>query len=300
MVSVLIFAHNEQDNLANCVASVQAGGLGADDVIWISANGCTDGTVQIAQKLALSDHRVQVRNLDKGDKSNAWNDYVFNLADLTHQVHVFMDGDVTMTAGALTAMVRALQSHPDALAAAATPRQGRTAPQWAARIIREHGLPGNLYALRASTLARIRAARLWLPVGLIGDDSFLLWLLRRDLDAANPPRRALIQPAPEAGFVYQSFPLWSLAGIRALFRRQRTYALRDLQVLLLQDHCKATGMTAMPRHINALYGKAPVWAQLFAPNGPRPLRLRQLFFVWSWWRTRRPDIRSGPPIWDER
>lgn len=283
MTSVVVFAHNEETTIGTCLRSIQEAGLGPHDEVHVLVNGSTDGTLAAAKALAAVDARLRVHVIRLGDKCNAWNFYVHRLADPGQAMHVFVDGDVTVLPGSFAALARALDAS-EALAASATPRDGRTAPAWRSRILREHGLAGNLYALRDSTLRRFRDEGIRLPVGAIGDDPILLWLLRRDLRPQEAPRKERIQPSSEAGFSYRSFPFASLGGLIALARRQRRYALRDFQVRLLTEHLERGGR--IPEFIGELYPGASVLTQLRAPFGFRPFRLRKLLFLSTWLGTR--------------
>jgi glycosyltransferase involved in cell wall biosynthesis len=296
MTGIAVFAHDEESTLEACIRSLDAGGLGPDDEVHILVNGSTDRTLQIARTLAGSDRRIRPHSLPIADKCNAWNTYIHTLADAGKRMHVFLDADVTVVPGSLSALRRALDAAPQALAAAATPRDGRAAKTWASRILSEHGLAGNLYALSSVTLHRLRDEAIALPFGAIGDDSILLWLLRRDLRPQEEPRKCLIQPVAAAGFAYSSFPFHTMEGLASHLRRQRRYALRDFQVRLLTEHLRRGGR--MPRFIGELYQDASIWTQLRAPFGFLPFRLRKLFFLHTWLATRRVVAPQHMHMWD--
>lgn len=297
MLSIAVFAHNEEKSIALCLASIRKGGLGPSDRVHVLINGCTDGTAEMVAQIAAEDPRVRPRLIDLGDKANAWNDYVHNVADESAAAHVLVDGDVLLEPGSLDAIRRAFAEHPEAIAVSGVPVGGRTATSWRARILREHGLPGNLYALRGDTLCRLRTLGFSLPVGLIGDDSLLLWLMRRDFAPAAAVDRRRIHPEAGAVFAYRSLPFHSLDGLRGLTRRQVRYALRDLQVWLLIRHLQRNGLAANPVFVEDLYPAAPVWGQLYAPYGLRPFKLRKLLFPYTWIRTRGTQSRPHAPTW---
>jgi glycosyltransferase involved in cell wall biosynthesis len=280
-ISVCVFACNEAASIADSLAALMESGLGPEDQVHVVVNGSSDATDDIARNFAARDGRVSVHVLGFGDKANAWNHYVHRIAD-DGAHHVFMDGDVRPGSGAIGALCAALDDHADALAASALPRGGRRSPAWARQILENHGMPGNLYMLRDTTVARMRARRFFLPVGLVGDDTFLRWMLLRDLDPSSEIRKDRIRPAALACFEYDSFPVASFSGLRALYKRHRRYSRRDMEMELLTEHLAGKGLAALPRYISELYPNAKLTSAL---RGGR--RLRQVFFLSSYAFARR-------------
>ena len=119
-----------------------------------------------------------------GDKSNAWNEYVHRLSGEA-TTHFFVDGDVFLSKDALGVLHRGLAGTPDANASTGVPGNGRNSGNWSALITRDHGIAGNLYALRGTFVDRIRKANIRLPTGLIGDDSWVGAYVLFDLDVAR-------------------------------------------------------------------------------------------------------------------
>lgn len=296
MLSIAVLAHNEEADIARCLTSILTQkGLGADDRVTVLENGSTDGTARVVTQMAAGDPRIRLVSIPLGDKANAWDVYIFNESPVIKaDVHVFIDGDVVMRPGSLVAMREALAAHPDALAVAGLPHGGRTAAAWRARILSNHGLPGNLYALRGSTVTRLRDDKWCLPVNYIGDDTFLMWLLKRRMEPAGAVDRGAIVPAKGAGFDYDSLPFKSLAGLAGLYRRQRTYGMRDIQTKLLVDHLLASPDARPPRDIALLYARATPLDALFGPFGKlTPFKMRKALFLRTWWRTRHPRKRTA-------
>jgi glycosyltransferase involved in cell wall biosynthesis len=293
--AVAVFAHNEADSIAACLASLQASGLRQGDPIFVLINGTTDNTASIVAQLAKDDARIRPVVIDLGDKANAWSYYVNHLAPPEAGLHIFIDGDVRVSQNAVPTIEELLGEHPEALAASTLPRGGRTSQAWSARILREHGMPGNFYALRGTTLARIKALSVNLPVGLIGDDPLLRWLVLRDFNPNGTVDRARIRPVPDAYFEYDSIPLTNWRGLRALFARQMRYQRRDLEINLLVRHLRASGLAAMPQRIDSLYPQA---TPLLALKGK--FSLRKVAFLYTYLRARthraRPDM--GAPWYD--
>lgn len=290
--SVAIFAHNEAQGIAANISAVQNAGLGPDDPVFVLINGTTDETESIVTEIAQQDSRVRPVVIALGDKANAWSFYVNHLAPDKSDLHVFIDGDVQVSEGSFDAIHAHLAVHPEALAASTLPQGGRTSKAWARRILRHHGMPGNFYALRGDTLRQIKARSINMPVGLIGDDPFLRWLLLSGLEPGGRIEPGRIRPVPEAHFTYQSIPLTNWRGLRALWARQMRYQLRDLQMNLLQAHLTTYGLSAMPRRIDSLYDHA---TPLMALKGQ--VKLRKLAFLYTYLRARasrsRP-LRAAP------
>ena len=275
--SVAVFAHNEARHIETCIRAIQRAGLAMEDQVFVLINGATDETESIVRRLSQDDPRIRPVVIALGDKANAWSFYVKRLAPEQADLHIFIDGDVEVSEGAFDEIRACLSEHTDALAASTLPSGGRTAASWARRILKEHGMPGNFYALRGRTLERINAEAISMPVGLIGDDPFLRWLLLRDLHPGATPDPARIRPVRNAFFTYKSIPITSLSGLRALWARQMRYQLRDLQINLLRMHLSVYGLTAMPRRIDSLYSQA---TPLMALKGQ--VRLRKLAFLYTY------------------
>ncbi|MDH5529073.1 MAG: glycosyltransferase family 2 protein [Paracoccaceae bacterium] len=289
--SVVVFAHNEAERIAACLGSLQQSGLGPNDPIFVVINGTTDNTASVVESMAKQDKRIKGVVIALGDKANAWSYYANHLAVPDTQLHFFVDGDVVVSPGAISAIGEKLAAHPEALAASTLPRGGRTAPSWSNRILREHGMPGNFYALRGETLARIRALSINLPVGLIGDDPFLRWLILNNFNPNGPVDRSRIRPVPEAHFNYTSIPLTNWRGLRALVARQMRYQLRDLQMNLLLRHLRKFGLGAIPRRIDSLYDQA---TPMLALKGKFTLRKVAFYFTYRRVRAYRSRPSMGP------
>lgn len=296
MISIAVMAHNEEAQIARSLEAIlNQDGFGPDDRVTVLENGSNDRTAEIVTEIARGHPAVSLCSIDLGDKANAWSFYAFNVSpEMDAEAHVFFDGDVLMRPGSLSAMRAALADSLDALAVSGLPYGGRTAETWRARVLREHGLPGNFYALRDSTLRAMRDEQWCLPVGYMGDDTFLQWILKRRLNPMSKVDKTAIQPVAGAGFDYASIPAKSMSGLRALYRRQRAYAMRDIQTKLLTDHVSAKEGNRPPRDISELYSAAKPWTALYGPFGKiKPFKLRKLMFPYTWWRTRSVPKRNG-------
>jgi glycosyltransferase involved in cell wall biosynthesis len=249
--AIAVFAHDEADTIVACLDSVYAGGPPRPFSVHVLANGCRDGTEAVVARYARAHPEVRLHVIALGDKSNAWNAYVHELAPAA-RVHCFVDGDVRVRRGALGALARALPSDGALNGAASLPEGGRHARQFAREITAGHALPGNLYALAGHFVARIRTRGLRLPVGLIGDDSWVGALALMDLEAADwSPARVTV--CAEARFAYEPLQWHRPAHVQLYLRRRLRYALRTWQTVMLRGYVAEHGLARLPAHVRELY-----------------------------------------------
>lgn len=304
-LSICVLAHNEEDEIGRCLDSVVAAGLSREDVVHIVVNGSRDNTENIVRAVASLDPRIRLHTLELGDKANAWDHYTFNVDHEGIQGHVFVDADVRIRQGSLSAIKAALAVQSEAIAFSTLPYGGRISDGWRKKMLSQGGFAGNFYALKQDTLLQIIDENWHLPVGLIGDDTFLKWILRRGFDPNAPDRAALVQLLPGAGFDYDSFSMTSFSGLRSMVKRQATYALRDLQVYLVvrhlrrnaQSHANDKNGQRLPRQISDLYEEVPFWGQLASPFGFSRLVARKILFPYTWLRARAMAGRPLTPSW---
>mgnify|MGYP002779122684 CR=1 FL=1 len=250
MISVCVFAHNEERHIARCLRSLPRT-IDAEPVrVHVLANGCSDRTVDAARATPTGD--LVVLDLPVGDKANAWNTYVHELApDAEH--HVFIDGDCWAAPSALQWLVKALAAVPAANAAAAVPGAGRSQRRARAAMRADRALAGNLYALRGEFVARIRRCGLRLPVGTVGEDSLVGLLAKIDLESKGPWRDERVVVSEEARFKFTPLRPWSPSDLRILVGRLRRYSLRQIQIQALRTIWKRDGLGAWPSDVRDLY-----------------------------------------------
>lgn len=284
-VSVAIFAHNEQDYIRDCLQVVAEGLQGLDARAVVLANGCTDGTVEVAQAFCRGHANFTVVGIAVGDKANAWNVYVHDLAPEA-QAHVFVDGDTLPYPGSFAAILRDVRATPGAHGIAGLPIGGRTSASWRENIVSGHGLPGPLYALSGCFVDAVRAARVRLPSGLIGDDVLVPILVRSDLLSreAQDPRRVAV--CPQAEFTYKSLSYLRPKHWRLYLRRRTRNSLRHFQNQLLIPRIRRGGTAAIPADIAELYEPASVAA--LAP------RRHPVDFWFDWAALRRIRAAKAP------
>src|SRR5512143_1832478 len=88
-----VFAHNEQCRIIHCLESLSTELQNPQIEIFVLANGCTDQTEVVVEAYARSHSNVHLVHIPLGDKANAWNYFVHEVAPASELVY-FMDGDV--------------------------------------------------------------------------------------------------------------------------------------------------------------------------------------------------------------
>ncbi|MGE0408204.1 MAG: glycosyltransferase [Amphiplicatus sp.] len=250
--SICIFAHNEERCLPRCIEAIDAAAAGGDYVVHIMENGSKDQTALLARALAAADDRIKLHRLPIADKANAWNDYVHRLAGPA-DMHVFLDGDVVPWRGAFKALSLAFEASKLAYAAAALPNCGRSRRRWTAKLFHERCIAGNLYALSGKALDLFRLRDIRLPVGMIGEDGLLSYILLTDLKGGPDDwHKERIAVATGAFFEFDS--LGFNPRDLALYRRRLSrYSLRHFQDEILYAVLKEGGLGAMPEFIEDIY-----------------------------------------------
>jgi glycosyltransferase involved in cell wall biosynthesis len=265
---VAIFAHNEERHILECLHSLEQ----PDVHRYVLANGCTDGTERLVARYAARAGHVDLVPIPKGDKANAWNVFVHDVAPRAEAL-VFIDGDVSAAPGAVAALARTLAERPHANAAAAVPQTGRHRAAMTRMALTDRLVLGNLYALRGSFVDRLRAARTRMPIGYIGEDGWVTSMAKWNGDPAEPWDETRVEGCPQAGFRYRSFSPLHPADWKKYWRRRVRYSLRHYQHLLLRDEIEAGGLPAMPASVQVLYAREAAVARL----RPRPSE-----FVFDW------------------
>jgi glycosyltransferase involved in cell wall biosynthesis len=287
--SLAVFAHNESGRIRAALESIVRAAGGRDVEVFVLANGCTDSTVDEVRTCAnvLSD--LWLAEIELGDKANAWNVYVHDLVTPERaqeiETYFFMDGDVTLEPDALVLLAAALSEVPSARAAGGMPATGRDKASWRDRMVKNGVLAGNLYALRGSFVECLRQRHIRLPVGLIGEDIFVSWLV-----ATQHGQTTALDEGPRcifcsvAEFSFRSLSPIRPADYRLYVRRKWRYTLRALQLEMLMHVLRGGGIAAMPGHVSELYLKAPLPSRLRWVGLDTPLRLCAVLWIRSFRR----------------
>jgi glycosyltransferase involved in cell wall biosynthesis len=260
-ITIAVLAHNEERRIGACLASLVAV---PDAAVHVLVNGSSDRTAEIARAGAAGRPNVAVHEYEEGGKARSWNRFLFDELAAFSPVHVFVDGDAEVAPGSIEALAAALAANPSANAASGLPLNGRNAARYRRQLVEEHGLFGDLYALRGDFLARMKARGIRLPVDLVGDDSLVGALAKTDLEPESAWDDRRIVPCPDAGFFCEPGALRP-ASLRRQYRRMVSYSVRHFQNRIVSQLMREEGPEALPERLAELY---PEWLPRFAP---RPL-----------------------------
>jgi hypothetical protein len=277
-VSVAILAHNEEGRIGRCIASLLA--QPGKFPIHVVVNGTTDNTANIARNFGS---RVIVHEFEQGGKSRSWNRFVFDELNEYADTHIFVDGDAEIAPGSVAMLQHTLAKNPSANAASGVPLNGRHAAFYQSAMQKEHGLFGDLYALRGDFLARMKVADIRLPQDLIGDDGLIGSLAKTDLEAETSWQDDRVVVCAEAGFHCEPTSLSRPATWKVQYARQISYSMRHFQNQIVTDIMRATGPAALPAKLATLY---PKYLGKFSP------RWKPMLFWFDWRALQRMQAAS--------
>lgn len=249
---VAVFAHNEARGIRACLESIMHA-TSHELECYVLANACTDETERIVLDVAKRHSNVHLVSIDLGDKANAWNVFVHDVAPKGAEVYVFVDGDVRVCANAIALLAQALRDTPHANGASALPSSGRDIERFRAAMIEEKGVAGNLYALRGTFVERIVTQGIKMPIGVIGEDSLVGAMLKWDLRGDVRWDNDRVATVPAACFEFNSMSILNWMEWRKYFRRRVRYSLRGLQNRMLGKAIQPEGFASLPTHVDELY-----------------------------------------------
>ncbi|MDQ3185011.1 MAG: glycosyltransferase [Pseudomonadota bacterium] len=248
-----VFAHNESRKILACLEALRLSPMLPNTTCYVIANGCNDDTVAHVTEYALKETWVNVVALEVGDKANAWNHFVHDIAPEAES-YFFTDGDCQVETGSLQRLEESLLSDKNVNAASGIPSHHNISfGVFRHDITRHGGFAGNLYALSQDFVGRLRAQRIRLPQGLIGDDSLVGALALWNLDPSSRWNYDHVRVVPTATFRYESIIWASFFDPMFYIRRLRRYSLRHFQNQLIKARIKPLGLSILPDHIEALY-----------------------------------------------
>ena len=176
-----VFAHNEAATIEQALKSIVNATPGKEIAVFVLANGCRDETTAIAKSCADFLPDLSLIEIDLADKANAWNLFIHDVFSDDEAAEIetwfFMDGDVELTAEAMLRLDESLEDSPHADAAGGMPGSGREMEFRRQQMVAAGMLAGNFYALRGTLINRMRQADIRMPIGLIGEDFFVSWIL---------------------------------------------------------------------------------------------------------------------------
>ncbi len=250
-ICIAVLAHNEAARIAACLNSLPLND--ASVAIHVIVNGSTDATAAIAGGVAAAVHNVQVHIYREGGKARSWNRFLFDELDGFHESHIFIDGDAEITPGSIEALRKALKQKPQANAASGLPMNGRKMDHYQQVMRREHGLFGDLYALRGDFLKRMKAAGIRLPDDVIGEDGLICAMAKTDLAAESNWNDYRVAVCEGAGFFCAPVSTISPQSWRMQYRRMVSYSIRHYQNLMISRIMRDTGPKGLPRLLSDIY-----------------------------------------------
>lgn len=250
-ICIAVLAHNEEARIAACLNSLP---LGEKDVaIHVIVNGSTDATAAIAVGVAAAARNVTVHIFREGGKARSWNRFLFDELDGFHETHIFVDGDAEIVPGSIEALKLALKEKPQANAAAGLPINGRKMAYYQQEMRREHGLFGDLYAVRGDFLQRMKQGGIRLPDDVIGDDGLICAMAKTDLGDESQWNDYRVAVCEGAGFLCAPVSALSPLSWRMQYRRMINYSVRHYQNAMISRIMRDTGSKGLPRLLSDIY-----------------------------------------------
>jgi glycosyltransferase involved in cell wall biosynthesis len=264
--AVAIFAHNEELAIVQALQSISPSDGEAGLHAYVLINGCTDRTERVVKEFARKNHWVKPITIEIGDKANAWNVFVHDVAQC-YETNFFLDGDVEIEPGALNALHEQLARSPEANAAAAIPASGRNRDQMAEYVTERRLILGNLYALRGDFVRRVQETGVRIPLGYIGDDGIITSLVKWDLNPTGKFCDERVTPCVNSKFRYRSLSPFRIRDLRLYWRRRVRYSLRHFQHEMLVPLLTSGGIRAMPDSVTSIYLARRNDIEKFRPRG---------------------------------
>lgn len=253
-VAIVVLAHNEERRIGRCLASLPLG----DEAyaIHVVVNGSSDRTAAIVAEAAARHANLTLHDWPVGGKARSWNRMILDTLAPGHPIVVLVDGDAEAEPGALAALQAAIHADEDVNLASALPVNGRRVAHYRAAMIAQHGVFGDLYALRGTFVDTMRARGIRLPEDLIGDDGLVGALAKTALGPLADWCEARLAPVPAAGFRCEPVGLADWRSWRMQYRRMINYAVRHFQDRIITAILDEQGPTGLPRRLAEHYGTA--------------------------------------------
>jgi len=271
---VVVFTRNE-DGLPECIESILASEGSFISRITVIVNGSSGSFVQEARSLkARYGDILRVFEIPLGDKSHAWNQYVYGVNE-NHAFHAFVDAYVRVKPNAIPLLVEALEGNPRAVAATGVPSMGRQARALATEMNLRGGLHGSLHVLRGTFVERIRSAGIRLPIGLYRGDGLIGSMAMHDLAPLETPfDKTLIEVVGDATWEFNPLNPLNLADMKRYWRRRIRQARGRYENAYLKTRIYTGGYTSLPIHLDE--------ALLAFMRNPtvKPRSMEEAFFMW--------------------
>jgi glycosyltransferase involved in cell wall biosynthesis len=261
LITIAVLAHQEERRIALCLNSLPLGR--ADVAIHVAVNGSRDRTASIARAIAADAGNVIVYDWEEGGKSRSWNRLMLDAMEEIGTTHIMIDGDGVIAPGSIDALSHAMMQHPHANIIAGLPLNGRLSNHYQHKILTEHGLFGDLYAIRGTFLERFRASGIRLPDDLVGDDGLVGALAKTDLGPLSDWDQTRLMTCPGAGFYCETTSIWSFRSLINQYQRMINYSVRHFQNKMITPILREKGPSALPHDMASLY---PEWLGRLKPR----------------------------------
>ena len=224
---VCILAYNEEARIANVITRILEGNRDSRPLVRVYANGCTDRTHEIVGKIAASHPDVELMEIARASKPNAWNRA---FRENANDILIFADADVVPEEGAVSAILHAFENNPKAEIACCEswPEfRGASLQQKLTGLmqipVNQDFLIGHFYGIRRTAFERYFAelGLTGLPEGIAGDDAFIDQLVPRDRFVLVDKKVKYQPPTFEDYFRYLGRIRWQNEQIRQYNERQQ-------------------------------------------------------------------------------
>lgn len=240
-LGVCIFAHNEQDNIKQCMQSVINATKHPERLrVKVIVNGTTDQTSNIVRQFSSHYPQIELVEIALGDKSNAWNEYVYGDIDLNSK-HFFLDGDNWLPAYSLDYIEEHWQE--EIYWGVACLPIG-VSESLRAFLNSLQLISGNGYGVSSRFIQKVRANEFKIPIGFIGDDSVVSYLLQ---DWSDNKKKGLVQVISNTGPIIPRLNI-SWSNIKMLHNRYKRYAIRHIQQEIFYYLAKQKRLNNIPAH----------------------------------------------------
>lgn len=231
--AIVMFAYNEEKNIQNSVNSVFLNVDSQLENLVVIANGCTDKTVIKLNELTKKHEKLKVVELAIGDKCNAWNEYIHNIAN-NCDVHFFLDADVQFTKQVFPKLFKKLIATPQAHAVAGLPFSGRNKKYYRGLVIERGCIFGNCYGVKNEFLELVKKNDFRLPKGLCWIDSAITKAVNGDLKYQDRNIAGRVTYDEECGYEFTSLNPFKKDDRELYFSRIARYFSGKLQEKYLE------------------------------------------------------------------
>jgi glycosyltransferase involved in cell wall biosynthesis len=226
-----MFAYNEAGHIDFALKNVFNNVDDRLQNVYLLANGCTDNTIQIAEKTKseLQTNKLKIVEISIGDKCNAWNHYIHDIGE-NADCHFFVDADVIFSHNCFPILFDELnKTEPKPNIIGGYPLSGRNLDFYRWLIEERSCFFGNLYGATQEYIEMIRDKNFYMPVGLNWIDSFLTKAANTDIEfySKNLPNKVIHKKG--VGFEFESLSPFKWADIKLYKNRIARYELGMIQ-----------------------------------------------------------------------